>query len=93
MANVGGRQGLVLPVKIVTELLEEDQEILHVKQPNGHVEPWVLLCNTKIQKHCMLGQGWYQFCKEQQLQAGDVLEFCHFSGQHFVMVVVKPANP
>ncbi|KAJ1443321.1 DNA-binding barrel domain superfamily [Sesbania bispinosa] len=68
MANVGGRQGRVLPVNIVLEVLDEDQEIMHVKPPNDHVEPWVLLWNTKIRKNCRFGQGWYQFAEKKSFR-------------------------
>ncbi|KAJ1386230.1 DNA-binding barrel domain superfamily [Sesbania bispinosa] len=92
-ANVGGKQGLVLPVNIVLEVLDEDQETMHVKPPNDHVQPWVLLWNTKVRKHCRFGQGWYQFCRKEKLQAGDIIEFWHYSGEHYVRVVVKRLNP
>ncbi|KAJ1434570.1 DNA-binding barrel domain superfamily [Sesbania bispinosa] len=86
IANVGGRQGLV-------KVLDEDQEIMHVKPPNDHVEPWVLLWNTKIRKHCRFDQGWYRFCRKQKLQEGDIIEFWHYNGEHYVRVVVKRRNP
>ncbi|KAJ1388491.1 B3 DNA-binding domain containing protein [Sesbania bispinosa] len=54
-AQEGGRQGLVLPVRIVTELLDENHQVLLVYVPNQGIKPWKLLWNTKKAKHCRLG--------------------------------------
>ncbi|KAJ1397389.1 DNA-binding barrel domain superfamily [Sesbania bispinosa] len=74
-AQEEGRQDLVLPVNIVTKFLHEDQKVFPVKVPTGEVRLWVLLWNTKIAKHCHLGQGWYKFCRRARLKADDELCF------------------
>ncbi|KAJ1400981.1 B3 domain-containing protein [Sesbania bispinosa] len=66
-AQISGRQGLLIPVTIVTGLLEEGQEIVYMKLPNGEVQAWNLLWNTKIHKDCRLGQGWYRYCRKERL--------------------------
>ncbi|KAJ1381294.1 hypothetical protein SESBI_45267 [Sesbania bispinosa] len=47
----------------------EDQQVLLVYVPNRGVQPWKLLWNTKIAKHCRVGQGWYRYCREKGLKA------------------------
>ncbi|KAJ1398924.1 DNA-binding barrel domain superfamily [Sesbania bispinosa] len=37
-AHTRGRQGLVLPVRIVTTFLQEDQQIIQIKLPSGEVK-------------------------------------------------------
>ncbi|KAJ1388903.1 DNA-binding barrel domain superfamily [Sesbania bispinosa] len=71
----GGKQGAVIPKRIVTEFLEQGQQVVHVMLPQGAVQPWALLWNTILHNHCKLGQGWYQFCREESLKK--VMKF-HF---------------
>ncbi|KAJ1410643.1 DNA-binding barrel domain superfamily [Sesbania bispinosa] len=88
-AQIRGIHGLVLPVRIVTDFLEEDQEIIHIKLPNGQVQPWNFLWNTTIQRHCRLGQGWYQYCREERLQEGDMLMFWKLDGEDFIRMDLR----
>ncbi|KAJ1421603.1 DNA-binding barrel domain superfamily [Sesbania bispinosa] len=88
-AQEEGRQGLVIPVKIVTDFLHEDQKEVHVKVRNGEVQKWVLLWNTKITTHCRLAQGWYQFCRREKLQAGNELCFWKMNGAHYIGLQIK----
>ncbi|KAJ1434569.1 DNA-binding barrel domain superfamily [Sesbania bispinosa] len=83
-AQEGGRQGLVLPVTIVTEFLSKDQEVLNIYVPNRGLQPWKLLWNTKIPKYCRLAQGWYQYCREKRLKEGDELCFWKVDGTQFI---------
>ncbi|KAJ1381442.1 DNA-binding barrel domain superfamily [Sesbania bispinosa] len=88
-AHEKGGQGLVVPVRIVDYFLEDNQKKLPVKLPNGAVQHWVLLWNTKIHKHCRLGQGWYQYCREEKLHEGDQLSFWQLHGDDFIRVVLR----
>ncbi|KAJ1411470.1 DNA-binding barrel domain superfamily [Sesbania bispinosa] len=91
-AQEESRQGLVLPVSIVTELLHKNQKVFPVKVPSGEVQPWALLWNKKIEKHCRLSQGWYQFCRTARLKAGDELTFWKFEGAEYIGLQVKTAR-
>ncbi|KAJ1418134.1 DNA-binding barrel domain superfamily [Sesbania bispinosa] len=88
-AQEGGKQGLVLPVRIVTELLDEDQQVLLVYVPNQGIQPWKLLWNTKIAKHCRLGQGWYRYCREKGLKAGDEICLWKVDGAQYLCFQVQ----
>ncbi|KAJ1395485.1 DNA-binding barrel domain superfamily [Sesbania bispinosa] len=88
----GGKQGAVIPKRIVTEFLEQGQQVVHVMLPQGAVQPWALLWNTILHNHCKLGQGWYQFCREESLKKGDEVSFWKFNGEQFWRIVVNRAN-
>ncbi|KAJ1425080.1 DNA-binding barrel domain superfamily [Sesbania bispinosa] len=87
-AQLQGRQGLVVTVRIVTGFLEYDQQFIKSKLPNGEVKPWIMLWNTKIDNHCRLGQGWYQYCREERLNEGDELMFWKLDGEDFIRLVL-----
>ncbi|KAJ1431885.1 DNA-binding barrel domain superfamily [Sesbania bispinosa] len=79
----------VLPVRIVAELLDEDQQVVLVCVPNRGIRLWKLLCNTKIAKHCRVGQGWYRYCREEGLKAGDEICFWKVDGAQYLCFQVQ----
>ncbi|KAJ1390343.1 DNA-binding barrel domain superfamily [Sesbania bispinosa] len=84
-----GRQGLVLPVTIVTNELHPKQKNIQVKLPSGEIQTWTLLWNTRIEKHCRFGQGYYQYCRQATLNHGDELTFWKIIGAPHYGLQVK----
>ncbi|KAJ1376721.1 DNA-binding barrel domain superfamily [Sesbania bispinosa] len=69
--QLSGRQGL-------------DQREIQIKLPNGQMQSWELIWNTPIRSHCKIGQGWYQYCRAEELEEGDELMFWLLDGEDFL---------
>ncbi|KAJ1421666.1 DNA-binding barrel domain superfamily [Sesbania bispinosa] len=87
--QLSGRHGLVLPVRIVNGYLVQDQREIQIKIPNGQIQSLELVWNTQIRNHCRIGQGWYQYCRAEELQEGDELMFWLLDGEGFIRLVSR----
>ncbi|KAJ1416267.1 DNA-binding barrel domain superfamily [Sesbania bispinosa] len=92
-AQVAGKQGLIVPRKIVRRYLQLKQNTLQIRLPNDNLQTWGLVWSTAYELHCKLGPGWYNFCRQQRLKQGDELHIWKLPTEEAFRLLLVTSKP
>ncbi|KAJ1393031.1 DNA-binding barrel domain superfamily [Sesbania bispinosa] len=74
-AAASGANALVIPARIVRDILDKNQEVVNVIDEGGELIPCKLLKPKRRPSERYLSSGWYDFIRGKKLKAGDKIRF------------------
>ncbi|KAJ1377357.1 DNA-binding barrel domain superfamily [Sesbania bispinosa] len=92
-AQVAGKQGLIVPRKVVRRYLQLKQNTLQIRLPNNDLQTWGLVWSTAYELHCKMGLGWYNLCRQQRLKQADELQIWKLPTEEAFRLLLISSKP
>ncbi|KAJ1434551.1 DNA-binding barrel domain superfamily [Sesbania bispinosa] len=88
-AFVSGDNPLLIPAHVVEIMFERRQRWLDLLGDGRlRMRASILRKNKRSRNERYLGKGWYQFCRELQIQVGNVVQFCFLGNRYELRVSI-----
>ncbi|KAJ1399271.1 DNA-binding barrel domain superfamily, partial [Sesbania bispinosa] len=76
-----------VPAWVRDKWFDDKPDFILVQHDNDPIQIWNLLWYDN-QKRCLIGKGWYAFCKEKLLAEGDEVLFFEKNMSNVILVMV-----
>ncbi|XP_057440463.1 uncharacterized protein LOC130743403 [Lotus japonicus] len=87
-----GDKRLPIPTRILEDHLSHHPTFINMVLPNGYVTEWFLNWDETSYPKCMIGIGWYEYCRASRFSFTDQLKFFKLQAPDTFKVVIVRNN-